>query len=89
MSTLNYCLVAAEKYNKPVIVPTGLILWGVIVDGPVLEDRYKSFVGVDNLPMAHGMTAGELARFFNRKIGRPDVVPMKGYNRTMIYQDTG
>ena len=91
MSTLNYCLVAAEKYNKPVIVldrpnPLG----GVIVDGPVLEDRYKSFVGVDNLPMAHGMTAGELARFFNRNIGADlNVVPMKGYNRTMIYQDTG
>lgn len=91
MSTLNYCLVAAQKYGKPVIVldrpnPLG----GTIVEGPVLEDPYKTFVGVDNLPMAHGMTAGELARFFNRKIGADlTVVPMKGYKRTMIYQDTG
>ena len=59
MSTLNYCMVAAEKYGKPVIVldrpnPLG----GVIVDGPVLEEPYKTFVGVDTLPMAHGMTAG-------------------------------
>ncbi|PKM75700.1 MAG: polysaccharide deacetylase, partial [Firmicutes bacterium HGW-Firmicutes-15] len=57
MSTLQYCLVAAEKYNKPLIVldrpnPLG----GMIVEGPVLEDPYKSFMGVDNLPMAHGMT---------------------------------
>lgn len=91
MSTLNYCLVAAQKYGKPVIVldrpnPLG----GTIVEGPVLEDPYKTFVGVDNLPMAHGMTAGELARFFNRKIGASlTVVPMKGYNRKMIFQDTG
>lgn len=91
MSTLNYCMVAAQKYGVPVIVldrpnPVG----GTIVEGPVLEDPYKTFVGVDNLPMAHGMTAGELAKFFNRKIGADlTVVPMKGYKRTMIYQDTG
>ncbi|MDD3653952.1 MAG: DUF1343 domain-containing protein [Desulfotomaculaceae bacterium] len=91
MSTLNYCLVAAQKYNKPVIVldrpnPLG----GNVVEGPVLEDRFKTFVGVDNLPMAHGMTAGELARFFNRKIGaRLEVIAMEGYTRKMIYQDTG
>ena len=91
MSTLNYCLVAAAKYGKPVIVldrpnPLG----GTLVEGPVLEDPYKTFVGVDNLPMAHGMTACELAKFFNRNIGADlTVVPMKGYKRTMIYQDTG
>ncbi len=91
MSTLNYCLVAAQKYGKPVVVldrpnPVG----GTIVEGPVLEDRFKTFVGVDNLPMAYGMTAGELAKFYNRKIGADlTVIPMKGYNRSMIYQDTG
>lgn len=91
MSTLQYCLVAAEKYNKPLIVldrpnPLG----GMIVEGPVLEDPFKSFMGVDNLPMAHGMTAGELARFFNRHIGATlTVIPMEGYHRTMTFQDTG
>jgi len=91
MSTLNYCLVAAQKYGKSVIVldrpnPVG----GVIVEGPVLEEAYRTFVGVDNLPMAHGMTAGELAQFFNRKIGAQlTVVPMEGYSRSMIFQDTG
>ena len=91
MSTLQYCLVAAKKYNKPLIVldrpnPLG----GMIVEGPVLEDPFKSFVGVDNLPMAHGMTAGELARFFNRNIGADlTVVPMEGYHRAMAFLDTG
>lgn len=91
MSTLNYCMVAAKQHKVPVVVldrpnPLG----GVIVEGPVLEDRFISFVGVDNLPMSHGMTAGELARFFNRKIGADlTVVPMAGYTRSMIFQDTG
>lgn len=91
MSTLNYCMKAAQKYGKPIIVldrpnPVG----GVIVEGPVLEEGYETFVGVDNLPMAHGMTAGELARFFNRKIGADlTVIPMEGWTREMIYQDTG
>ena len=91
MSTLQYCMVAAQQYNKPVVVldrpnPLG----GMIVEGPVLEDRYKTFVGVDNLPMAHGMTAGELARFFNRNVGAAlTVVPMEGYQRNMTFEETG
>lgn len=91
MSTLNYCLVAAKQYGRPLLVldrpnPLG----GMIVEGPVLEDSFISFVGVDNLPMAHGMTAGELALFYNRKIdAKLQVIPMEGYRRNMIFQDTG
>lgn len=91
MSTLNYCMVAAEKYNKALIVldrpnPLG----GMIVEGPILEDKFISFVGIDNLPMTHGMTAGELAKFFNRKIkANITIVPMEGYKRDMVFQDTG
>ncbi len=91
MSTMNYCMDACRRDGLPMIVldrpnPVG----GMIVEGPVLEDRFKTFVGVDNLPMAHGMTAGELARFYNRIIGADvTVIPMSGYTRDMIYQDTG
>ncbi|WP_019121545.1 exo-beta-N-acetylmuramidase NamZ domain-containing protein [Brevibacillus massiliensis] len=91
ISTLQYCMQAAKKYGKQIVVldrpnPLG----GTIVDGPVLEDRFISFVGADNLPMAHGMTVGELAYFFNRKIGANlAVVPMEGYTRNTIWQDTG
>jgi len=90
ISTLNYCMVAAAEYNIPIIVldrpnPLG----GQIVDGPMLEDKYITFVGIDNLPTCHGMTVGELANFFNRKIGaNVTVVPMEGYGRDMIFQDT-
>lgn len=91
ISTLNYTMKAAKEQNIPVVVldrpnPLG----GTIVEGPIAEDAYLTFVGVDNLPMAHGMTVGELSLFFNRKIGADiTVVPMKGYTRDMIFQDTG
>lgn len=91
ISTLNYAMAAAKKYNKQIIVldrpnPVG----GVIVDGPMMEEKYTSFVGIDLLPVAHGMTIGEMARFFNRKIGVDlSIVPMEGYTREMVWQDTG
>jgi len=91
MSTLNYVMKACAKYNIPLVVldrpnPLG----GTIVEGHIAKDKYLTFVGVDNLPLAHGMTCGELANFFNRKIhANITVIPMKGYRRSMIWQDTG
>jgi len=91
ISTLNYCMQAAKENGKTIIVldrpnPLG----GLTVDGPVSEEDFLSFVGVDILPMAHGMTVGELARYFNRHIGvKLIVVPMDGYTRDMMFPDTG
>lgn len=90
ISTLNYSMRAAKKYNKKIVVldrpnPLG----GQIVDGYIAKDKYLTFVGVDNLPIQHGMTVGELAKYFNRKINCDlFVVPMKNYSRDMIWQDT-
>ncbi len=91
ISTLQSCMIAAKEHNKPVVVldrpnPLG----GTIVEGPVLEEPFRSFVGADALPMAHGMTIGELSLFFNRRIGAElTVIPMEGYTRSMIFSDTG
>lgn len=91
MSTMNYVMRAGAKYGIPVVIldrpnPLG----GNIVEGYMMQDRYQTFVGVDTLPLAHGMTAGELALYFNRKIGADlHIVPMRGYQRDMIWQDTG
>jgi len=82
---------AAKDNGKTVLVldrpnPLG----GLIVDGPVSEEDFRSFIGVDILPMAHGMTVGELARYFNRRIGvKLIVIPMDGYTRDMMFPDTG
>ena len=40
-----------------------------LILGPVLEEKFKSFVGAYPLPMRHGMTIAELARYFNQKMG--------------------
>jgi uncharacterized protein YbbC (DUF1343 family) len=91
ISTMNYCMIAAKESGIPfVVLDRPNPLGGIIVEGPVLKDTFQSFVGVDMLPMAHGMTNGELARYFNRLIGANlTVVPMEGYTREMIFQDTG
>jgi len=62
-STMALVLTAARDANKPVVVldrpnPMG----GMIVDGPVLEPQFRSFIGLYPIPYVHGMTFGELAR---------------------------
>jgi yzbB like protein len=91
ISTMYKSMEACKKYNKTFVVldrPNPVSC--KYVEGFMLEDIAKSFVGIDNMPMAHGMTAGELARYFNRNIGvNLVVIPMKNYTRDMIWQDTG
>jgi len=91
--TMANCLRAGRKHGVPVIVtdrpnPIG----GDTVSGPTLVKGFESFVGQFPIPMRHGMTIGELARFFNDTggIGADlTVVPMVGWRRGMYYEDTG
>jgi len=67
-------------------------LGGVEVAGPVLDPRWKSFIGMYPIPILHGMTVGELARLFNREFGinaNLMVIPMDGWKRSMWFDDTG
>ncbi len=92
-TTLFYTMEEAAKLGIEVIVldrPNPIN--GLIVDGPMLEDKWRSFIGYINVPYCHGMTIGELAQFFNAeyKIGcKLKVVKMKGWERSMSYRDTG
>ena len=91
--TMAYAMEAARENDIPFIVldrpnPQG----GLSVDGPVLEPEFSSFVGLYPIPLKHGMTVGELASFFNEEfeIGADlTVVKMKGWKRSMDYDDTG
>ena len=61
ISTMHYVLEAAAEANKSVIVldrPNPNIN---IIDGPMLEPEFSSFVGMHPIPVLHGMTVGELA----------------------------
>ena len=92
-TTLFYIMEEAAKHSLPVIVldrpnPMG----GLLVDGPMLEEKFRSFIGYINIPYCHGMTIGELALFFNTeyKINcKLTVVPMKGWKRDMAFKHTG
>jgi uncharacterized protein YbbC (DUF1343 family) len=89
--TMANCMRAAARAGKPVIVcdrpnPIG----GTRVEGPTLEPGYESFVGQFAIPMRHGMTIGELARYFNQWIGcELEVVTMEGYTRETWWDATG
>lgn len=68
ISTLFYILQAGAENNIPVIIldrPNPIN--GVNVDGPILDMKYTSFVGIAPLPIMHGMTVGELAVYFNEE----------------------
>jgi uncharacterized protein YbbC (DUF1343 family) len=92
-TTLCYVMEEAAKQNIPVMVldrPNPIN--GLIVDGPMLQKKWRSYIGYLNVPYCHGMTIGELAHFFNEKyqIGcKLKVIAMKGWKRSMTYADTG
>lgn len=93
ISTMAYAMQSARAYGKEFWVldrpnPIG----GAIVEGPVLEPAYESFIGLYPIPIRHGMTVGELATLFNERFGigaNLRVIRMDGWRRSMIWPDTG
>lgn len=65
ISTLHYVMEACAENNKPLIVLDRPDPNGFYVDGPVLEDKFRSFVGMDPVPIVYGMTIGEYAGMIN------------------------
>jgi uncharacterized protein YbbC (DUF1343 family) len=65
ISTLHYVMEAAAEQGKTVVVLDRPNPNGAVVDGPVLEAKHRSFVGLDPLPICHGLTVGELAKMLN------------------------
>lgn len=83
---------AAKKGITFIVLDRPNPINGLTVDGPLLEEKWRSPLGYINIPYCHGMTVGELARYFNAEyqIGcKLEVVPMKGWKREMSFEDTG
>ncbi len=90
--TMAYCLEAAAEFGKQIVVLDRPNPIGNAVEGNVLQDGCRSFVGLYPIPMRHGMTFGELALFINKEfnIGADlRVISMEGYNSSMLFRDTG
>jgi len=93
ISTLGYVMEVAAQYGVEVIVldrpnPLG----GQRIEGPMLDPRAQSFVGLYNIPLVYGLTPGELAQWINRNyLASPcklTVVKMQGWARSMVWEDT-
>ena len=84
VSTLRYVLEAAEQSQKQVIVADRPIPLPRVIDGPMLDEKFSSFVGCIPAPMHYGMTPGETARWLKQSL-RLDldlqVAEMKNYFR--------
>ncbi len=97
ISTMYLVMDVAAEHHLPIIVldrpdPLG----GTLVDGPMLEDSLRSFVGMLPIPVVYGLTCGELARMINGERWLHEgvqadltVVPMEGWRRSMRWQETG
>ena len=61
ISSLEYFLEAALENHKPLIILDRPNPNGFYVDGPILDKKFKSFIGMQPIPIVHGMTVGEYA----------------------------
>jgi uncharacterized protein YbbC (DUF1343 family) len=65
ISTMTYVMEACAENGKELIVFDRPNPNGFYIDGPVMIDKYKSFLGLHNIPIVYGMTCGEYAQMVN------------------------
>lgn len=92
ISTLHYVMEACAERGIPCIVLDRPNPNCHYVDGPVLEPKYKSFIGMHPVPIVYGLTIGEYAQMINGERWLKDsvrcdltVVPMENYRRDSSY----
>ena len=102
ISCMLYAIEACfEEGVEVIILDRPNPLGGRKVNGPILEKKFKSYVGAFPIPYVHGLTIGELAILSKempdwmsisddiREKGRLKIIKMKGWNRDMIWPSTG
>lgn len=92
ISTLHYVMEAAAENNVEVLIFDRPNPNGYFVDGPVLEEKYQSFVGMHPIPVVHGMTIAEYGKMIageqwlkDSVVCKLEVIPMENYDHTMRY----
>ncbi len=92
ISSMHYAMEACAENDKEMFVLDRPNPNGMYVDGPVLDMKYQSFVGMHPIPVLHGMTVGELATMINGEGWLTNglrcnltVVRMNGYTHDMPY----
>jgi len=92
LSTLHYVMEAGAEQHIPLVVLDRPNPNGHYVDGPVLKKKYRSFVGLEPVPVVYGMTIGEYAKMLNGERwlkngvrSKLTVIPLLNYTHNSFY----
>jgi len=92
LSTLHYVMEAAAKADKKLIVLDRPNPNSHYIDGPILDLKYTSFIGLHPVPIVYGMTIGEYALMINGENwlengikAKLDIIKIKNYNHKSRY----
>lgn len=88
ISTMTYVMEACAENNKELIILDRPNPNGFYIDGPIMNDKYKSFLGLHAVPIVYGMTCGEYALMVNGEAWLKNkvkcqlsVISLKNYDR--------
>ena len=93
LSVLHYAMLASVSNDIPIIIFDRPNPNGHYVDGPILDLKNKSFVGLHPVPVVYGLTVGEYATMINgenwlgvnKKVDL-SIIKLKNYDRNQIYE---
>lgn len=92
INVLSYIMEACAENNKELLILDRPNPNGYLVDGPILDMKYKSGIGVFPIPIAHGMTIAEFAQMINGEGWLPNkmkcqlkIISVANYNHDMAY----
>jgi len=92
ISTLHYIMEACAEQNIPLLILDRPNPNGNYIDGPVLEKKHSSFLGIHPIPLIHGMTIGEYAKMINGEAWLTNgktcditIIEMKNYKHDSTY----
>jgi uncharacterized protein YbbC (DUF1343 family) len=92
VSTMVLALQAVAVAHRRLVVLDRPNPIGCAVQGPVLDTAYTSAIGMLPVPLRHGMTMGELARFAAARLSLEEdlaVVPVRGWHRCQWFDENG
>ncbi|CAN5220178.1 DUF1343 domain-containing protein [soil metagenome] len=93
ISTLHYIMEACAENNIPLLVLDRPNPLGHYVDGPILDPKFKSFIGMHPIPIVHGLTIGEYAQMINGQGWlnngvkcELEIIKLKNYDHHTFYE---
>jgi len=93
ISTLHYMMEACAENNITLLILDRPNPNGDYIDGPILQPAFRSFVGMDPIPVVHGCTIGEMAQMINGEKWlangvkvKLEIIKVANYTHSMKYE---